>query len=234
VKLAVAYIRVSTAEQELGPEAQAESIRVWAAEHDVEICGEFRDVCSGTIEVHLRKGFTGALAAIATMDADFLVVAKRDRLGRMVVHCAVAEQLVRSMGARVVSADDPGGLKEGPEVDLIRTILDANAQFERARLAVRVKEALAIKRGRGELIGQLSYGYMRHPDPKNKVLLPHPTEHEAVKKILAWHKKGLGLRAICRKCEEERILSRTGLVFEPQQIKRIISRELSKNERQDL
>lgn len=225
-KLAVAYIRVSTDHQDLGPDAQAESIREWAEKRGVEVVAEFREVVSGKTEIKDRPQMTAALAAIGALDADFLLVAKRDRLARSVVQCGIAEQLVKMMGARLIGVDDPNGDNDGPEAELMRVILDAFAAFERARLAIRVKEALAIKRGRGELIGQLSYGYRLAAD--EKTLVPDEVEHPNVLKILKWHRDGHGLRAICRKCADDKIFSRAGLVFEPQQIKRIIHREVAK------
>lgn len=226
-KLAVAYIRVSTKEQELGPDAQAETIRVWAAAHNVEIVAEFREVCSGKTEIQTRPQAMAALAAIGVWDADYLVVAKRDRIARSVLQACIAEQLAKMAGARLISLDDSGHMSDSSEADLFRVILDAVAAFERARNSMRVKEALSIKRGRGELVGQLSYGYRLLGD-KQKTLVPDEVEYPCVVKIMEWHKAGFSLRAICRKCEEARIFSRTGLVFEPQQIKRIINREVAK------
>ena len=106
-KRAVAYLRVSTTEQHLGPEAQRASIASWARSREVEVVGwcDHDLGVSGASEIAERDGLRAALDAIEEHSAGLLVVAKRDRLARDVVVAGAIEVQVMVRGARVVSAD---------------------------------------------------------------------------------------------------------------------------------
>src|SRR5688572_7271072 len=80
--VAVAYLRASTREQKLSPEAQRASIEAWAAREGVSIVAWFADSVSGATDPEKRPGLMGALAAVRENNVGLLVVAKRDRLAR--------------------------------------------------------------------------------------------------------------------------------------------------------
>ena len=61
-----------------------------------------------------------------------LIVAKRDRLGRDVLNVAMIQRLIERKGARVVSTTGEGSDDDGPTSQLLRTIVDASGQYERA------------------------------------------------------------------------------------------------------
>src|SRR5687767_12532202 len=93
-KRAVAYLRVSTAEQELGPQAQRANIERWATTHGVTIVAWRTDQgVSGGAELDKRPALQAALDDLRLYDAGVLVVAKRDRLARDVVKAALIERL---------------------------------------------------------------------------------------------------------------------------------------------
>jgi site-specific DNA recombinase len=151
--LAVAYLRVSTEDQSLGPEAQRASISAWAARQGVQIAGWFVDRgMSGGKPVEDRPGLLEALQALRTHGAGILVAGKRDRIARDVVVAATVERLVQDAGARVVTADGVSA-EDTPEGVLMRTLMDAFASYERAVIRSRTRAALAVKRARGERLG---------------------------------------------------------------------------------
>src|SRR5689334_3423603 len=85
-RVAVAYIRVSTDDQTLSPDAQRAAIARWAESHGAMVVGESIDWgVSGAAELADRPGLMSAIAAIDAHGAGLLVVAKRDRLARDVV-----------------------------------------------------------------------------------------------------------------------------------------------------
>lgn len=80
---AVAYLRVSTTDQHLGPEAQRKSIETWAAANGVQVVAWHADPgVSGGSDLDDRPGLVAALAELRLVGAGVLVVAKRDRLAR--------------------------------------------------------------------------------------------------------------------------------------------------------
>ncbi len=199
---AVAYIRVSTDRQELGPEAQRSAIEAWASRvgASVEAWHEDRDV-SGAAPLEDCPGLFAALGELGP--GDVLVVAKRDRLARDTVKAALLERDVEARGAAIVSADGVGEVP-GPEGQLLRRILDAFAEYERAVIRARIKAALGAKRRRGEPMGQAPYGY-RWAEGK---LEPHGGEQQAIARAQQLARAGRTYQEIADRLEAARYRSR--------------------------
>lgn len=158
---AVAYLRVSTDEQALGPEAQRAAIEAWAARAGVAIVAWHLDQgVSGGAALDRRPALLAALDGLETTGAGLLVVAKRDRLARDVVLAAMIERLAARTGARVVSAAGEGSDDgDDPSALLMRRMVDAFAEYERALIRARTRAALAVKSARGERVGQVPFGF---------------------------------------------------------------------------
>jgi DNA invertase Pin-like site-specific DNA recombinase len=215
-KVACAYVRVSTVEQDLGPEAQRAAIEAWARSQGVTVAAWHEDRLSGSTPVHERPGFLGALESLRTTGAGLLVTAKRDRLARSVAVAVVAEELVREAGARVVTAD---GVADGdrPEDAFMRTIQDAVSQLERARIAQRTRAALAVKRGRGERVsGQIPFGFHLAADGIH--LVTDAAEQAVVALVKVLRAEGLSLRAIGAALVVRGFLPRTGAAWHPETV----------------
>src|SRR3974390_485531 len=138
-KRAVVYLRVSTEEQHLGPEAQRAAVETWAKARGVSIASWALDQgVSGAAEISDRPGLLDALEALRASGAGLLVVAKRDRLARDVLKAGAIEAAAAAPRARVVSAD---GVAEGtdPTAILLRQLLDSFAQFEREMIRARTR-----------------------------------------------------------------------------------------------
>lgn len=196
MKRAVAYLRVSTDHQDLGPEAQRAAIAKWAADNGTTIVSwhEDRGVSGGT-PVDKRPGLLAALRELKK--GDVLVAHKRDRLARDVVVAATIESLVRKAGSTLVTADGIG-VGDGPESILLRTIIDAMAQYERALIRARICSALAVKRERGEALGGVPpYGWRRAGDQ----WVEAPDEQAALDLMLNLDAAGLPLGAIVGELE---------------------------------
>jgi DNA invertase Pin-like site-specific DNA recombinase len=156
---AVAYLRVSTEDQRNGPDAQRAEIARWAAANGVTVVAWCSDVgVSGAMPVDERPCLLDAIAALREHRAGALVVAKRDRLARDVGTAAAIERLVREAGAQIVTADGLDS-SDTPEGQLVRSIIDAMAQYERALIRARTKAALRAKRARGERTGSVPFGF---------------------------------------------------------------------------
>lgn len=145
---AVGYIRVSTEEQTLGPDAQRAALERWVLTRGVQLVGLFEDrSVSGATALDRRPGLLAALDCMETSNAGLLVAAKRDRFARDVIIAAQLERLVERVGVKLVSTD---GASDGdsPEATMMRRILDVFGAFERDLIRGRTRAALATKRAK--------------------------------------------------------------------------------------
>lgn len=200
----VGYVRVSTEEQALGPEAQLAAMRRWCATQGAELVAVHSDLgVSGAKPLDERPGLLAAVADVQALGAGYLLVAKRDRLARDVVVAAMVERLVERQGARVVSADGAGN-GTGASDQLMRTMLDAFAQYERALIRSRTSAALRAKRDRGERTGG-------NPRLGERVALcgvrveADAGEQAALTRLHALRAQGLSVRAIALQLNAEHV-----------------------------
>lgn len=191
--LAIGYIRVSTEEQALGPEAQAAQLAAWADSKKITIVETFRDIgVSGATALDRRPGLLAALDSLKEHKAGSLVAAKRDRFARDVLVAAQIERLTAREGGQVVSADGAGA-GDGPEAALMRRIVDAFAEYERALIRARTSAALRAKLARGEAAGgHAPYGWQI----VSGRLVGAPEEQAGLALIQTLRSRGYSLREI--------------------------------------
>jgi DNA invertase Pin-like site-specific DNA recombinase len=200
-KIGIGYIRVSTEDQHLGPEAQREAIERWAVSNGVRVVEIFSDLgVSGGTEVEDRPGLLAAIHSLGVHAAGLLIVAKRDRLARDVMISAVIERLVERTDARIESADGAGN-GTGPEAALMRAIIAAFAAYERALIRSRTKSALAVKRSRGERISGLA-PFGSSFDEHGRVI-PNVEERAIATRVVELHTSGVSLNEIARRLNAE-------------------------------
>ena len=216
---AVGYVRVSTDEQALGPEAQRDALAAWCDANGATLVACFEDHgVSGATPVDRRPGLTMALDALAAEGAGVLLVAKRDRLARDIVVGAVVERLVEREGARVLSADGTGN-EDRPEDQLMRNLVASFATYEKALIAARTRAALAVKKARGERVGSVPYGFRV---TKDGALEPDDDEQEMVAVARRLRERGLSLRAIDRELRARGHLPRNGRAWHVQTLATIV------------
>lgn len=216
---AIGYLRVSTEDQRLGPDAQRAMIAAWAAREGVEVVGWHVDagVCSAS-DLTERPALLAALAALRVDRAGILVVAKRDRLARDVMVSAAVERAVETAGARVLSASGEGN-GSTPADAFMRTVIDGAAAYERALIRARTKAALAVKRARGERAGGVPYGYAADAAGR---LSPDPAEQQVVAAVRELRGAGLPLRAVVTDLAARGFVSRAGRPLGLTQVARIL------------
>ena len=218
-KVAVGYVRVSTDEQSLGPDAQRAAIEKWAQARGVRVAAMFEDHgISGGAPAEKRPGLLAALAALRENGAGLLVAAKRDRIARDTVIAAMVEQAAGRAGATLTTADGSSD-GAGPEGQLMRGIVDVFAAYERGVIKSRTRAALAVKRSRGERTGQVPYGYALAADGVH--LEENPAEQAIIGQIRTMRAAGLSLRAVTAECERRGLASRAARPFSLTQIARI-------------
>ncbi|CAN5901089.1 hypothetical protein BH11MYX4_BH11MYX4_01840 [soil metagenome] len=220
-KTAIGYLRVSTDEQRLGPEAQRASIEAWAAREGVSVVAWHVDQgVSGATPIDGRSGLCAALAALHDHGAGVLVVAKRDRVARDVELAAVIGRAVSRAGARLASADGTCDAT-GPEGAMMRGIFDVFAEYERGLIRARTTAALAAKKARGERTGSAPFGYRLASDGKK--LERDEREQAVIARANDLRASGLSTRAIVRALGTEGITSpRSGRPLNQTQVVRAL------------
>jgi site-specific DNA recombinase len=217
----VLYVRVSTDEQALGPEAQRAAAQRWCEARGAQLVAVHEDLgVSGGAPLDRCPGLLAALGALTGHGAGVLLVAKRDRLARDVMKAAMVEQLAGRAGATVASAAGEG---EGtdPAAALMRTMIDAFAQYERAIIGARTKAALAVKKARGERTGSVPYGYRLAADGVH--LEADPAEMTVIAAVRELRAAGLSLRAVAAQLEKRGMLPREGAKWDPKQLARQVA-----------
>jgi len=221
-RIAIGYLRASTSEQHLSPEAQRAAIEGWAALAGVEVAAWHVDAgVSGGADIAERPALLAALAELAARRAGALVVAKRDRLARDVVIAATIERAAAAAGARVVTAD---GTANGttPADAFMRTMLDGAAAYERALIRARTSAALQAKRARGERAGTVPFGFSADAAGR---LTPNAAEQEVIAIVAELRAAGMSLRAIVAELAARGVRSRGALPLALPQVAKIARME---------
>lgn len=209
--LAIAYLRVSTDDQQLGPEAQRAAIEAWAARQGARVVAWHVDHgVSGATPLDERPGLVAALADLGAQGAGVLVAAKRDRIARDVVVAGLVDRAARSVGAVLRTADGASDAA-GPEGALMSGVIDVFAQYERALICARTRAALAVKRARGERIGTLPYGYRLAED--GRTLVADREEQDVLLEVRELRRSGLTYRAVVDELARKGLVNRKGRPF---------------------
>lgn len=217
----IGYLRCSTLRQDLSPAAQRASIEQWGKANHVRIVAWFFDKgVSGGAEIEDRPELVAAIAATRSNRAGCFVVAKRDRLARDTLVAQLIERAVRQAGASVVSAD---GVANGADAgsQMLRSVLDAVAQYERRVISSRIRAALAVKAAKGERVGKIPFGWSLAADGRH--LLVDESEQQVAELAKALRDQGLTYRSIARELAHRGHHSRTGRVFFAQQVRRMVA-----------
>jgi DNA invertase Pin-like site-specific DNA recombinase len=149
---AVAYICTSSAAN-VGAEKDSEkrqrqAIAAFAKRAGLELVGEFTDAAvSGADHIETRPGFTAMLAYIASNGARTIIVETASRFARDLMVQEVGFAKLQALGIKLVAADNPHSfLDDTPTSKLIRQILGAVSEFDKAMVVAKLKGARERKR----------------------------------------------------------------------------------------
>ncbi len=221
------YLRVSTDGQEDGNglDVQRQHIVAYAAVQGVQVEEWFHDVESGAKEE--RPGLDALREAVAAGRVGTLLVYRMDRLAR---ESLLAEQLYRELSAktRVVSVSE--SLGEGFTGDLMRRILAAFADYERAVILARTSNGRRESvRKNGTFAGGAGVlGYRptgQRGTPGKGVLRVVEREAEAVRLIFTLRGQGTALQGIAAALNAQGFKTKDGAEFSHVQVLRVLNRE---------
>lgn len=224
------YIRVSThlqADEGMGLEVQRDGITTWAAQLGHDVVSWSVDEETGKVGAEQRDGLAQALAAVQDGDVAGVVVLCLDRLARDLI---VQEQLLaefwRSGGevfstrpaeAAYVVRDDPAD----PSRKLIRQILGAIAEYERAVIRLRLEAGKRRKHANGGFAyGSPPYGWRA----QDKELVPVPAEQAVIARIAELRGAGVGLLAVAEALNAEGHTTQRGGAWRSESVRRVVRR----------
>jgi DNA invertase Pin-like site-specific DNA recombinase len=231
---AAIYLRVSTEEQAEsmnGLNAQEDTARAHASRAGWEVIDVFTDgAVSGGVGLEQRPALLDAISALGR--GDVLLVAKRDRIGRLEpLAMAMIEAAVKRRGARIISAAGEGTESDDPASILMRRMVDAFAEYEKLIIGARTKAALGAKRRRSEKTGgPVPYGFERGPDKPGpdgstiKTLVPCQAEQEVISLVRELRAAGLTLEAIAGELNGRGVQRREGAKWEHSYISRLLKK----------
>lgn len=217
-----AYLRTSTDSQEEGLETQRAEIRRWASSQGHRVAEWYVDEGqSGSNGLETRIGLADALAAKLP-----IVVYKLDRLARdLVIQETILSQAKRD-GIRVYSTlttedayleDDP----QDPTRKLIRQVLGAVADYERAMIRLRMTAGANRKKAHGGYAGGgIPYGHQS----KQGALVPNKEEARALALMQSLKGEGWSLREIATELDRRGVAPRKGEHWHPYSVARILIR----------
>lgn len=222
-----AYSRVSTKEQldGFGLDVQSSSMEGWASARDISLLAFCDAGESGSNGVETRRGLHAAMACVASGDASGLLVPRLDRLARDLILQEVLIAEVRRCGGEVYScvpsedallrddASDPGR-------KMIRQIMGAVAEYERAVIRLRLEAGIARKKASGGYAGgRPPYG----SSAVNGELVAIPAEAEVISFIEGLRDEGLSYSSIASRLNAAGHLRR-GRPWHQEQVRRVLSR----------
>ena len=161
---AVAYFRTSSATN-VGADKdslkrQAEAVQAYAKANGIEIVREFYDAAvSGADPIHERDGFAEMLAYMAGNGARTILVENASRFARDLTVQLTGHSMLKGLGYDLVPVDAPSHfLDDTPTAVMVRSILGAVSEFEKAQLVSKLKAArVRKKKETGKCEGRKSY-----------------------------------------------------------------------------
>ena len=219
------YVRVST-EAQAGPEryglsAQRADITAYALSHDMQIIQTFEDagVSGATLD---RPGLSALLTAAAAHQFQAVIVAKLDRVARDLMYQLWIEKELLKVGVEIVSVAEPSN-GDDPTAHLMRQIIGAFAEFEKARITSRMASGRKAKaRDGGYAGGRPAFGYGAQRG--SRVLTVDETAAATVRQVFALRAQGMPLRSVASVLNDKGLRTAEGSVWHAVQVKRVLDR----------
>ena len=165
-KIACAYIRVSTSDQEeYSPDAQERLLREYAASHNISITKVYKDLgISGRI-ADRRPEFKEMIAECKAKEHPFdaILVWKFSRFARNQEESIVYKSLLKKNNVEVISVSEP--LPDGFIGELVERIFEWMDEYYSIRLSGEVKRGMTQKALSGGYNGQPPIGYKKDKGP---------------------------------------------------------------------
>src|SRR4051812_43600545 len=165
---AVAYLRTSSAANSGADKdsdrRQREAIQGFAGRARIEVVDEFYDpAVSGADPIDQRPGFTAMLKRIEGNGVRTILVETANRFARDLMVQEVGYAMLRERGIELIAADSPQSfIEDTPTARLIRQVLGAVSEFDKAMTVAKLRGARDRKRATGVKVeGRKSHAELR-------------------------------------------------------------------------
>ena len=218
---AFAYLRTSSAanigEHKDSGRRQLQAIEVFARRSGIELVGAYHDeAVKGSDPIDTRPGFAEMLEALEANGTKTIIVETPNRFARDLMVQEVGFAMLKMRGIDLIAADSPTSfLDDTPTARLIRQVLGAISEFEKAMLVAKLKGARDRKRRTGVKVeGRKSIGEER------------PETVELARRLARARPKGgkRSLREISTALAEAGHTTRMGKPYAPTAIKLMLAR----------
>jgi DNA invertase Pin-like site-specific DNA recombinase len=212
---AIAYIRTSSmtnvgADKD-SAKRQLAAIEGYANPAGYRVAAEYSDEgVSGADPIEARNGFADMLAHIAGNGVRVIIVETASRLARDLMVQEAAYHGLQKLGVKLIAADSPdSSTDDGPTATMVRQILGAVSQMEKASLVQKLKAARDRKKAEtGKCTGRKIYA---ERDPNMVVL---------ARKLAG---QRLSLRSIAAKLEQSDHVQKNGKPYAATAVMRMIA-----------
>lgn len=220
---ALAYLRTSSATNVAGDSQprQREAIRAYASRVGLIVVEEFSDAAvSGADPLDQREGFTALLAFAREHGVTTILVENASRFARDLVVQETGHALLKAQGFELVAVDDPDAFTaDTPTAIMVRQILGAVSEFEKANLVAKLRGArdrASAARGGKRIEGRKGLGEM------------NPQLAREAKRLARRNPKTgkvRSLREIAAALSDLGYTTANGKAFSASQVQRIIGKE---------
>lgn len=225
MKIAAAYIRVSTEEQtEFSPDSQLKNIQKYAKDNDMILPQEFIFVDEG-ISGRSTKNRPGFLHMISVAKSkpkpfDVILVWKFSRFARNRTDSNVYKTALRKdCNIDVISISEP--LSDDISSVILEAVYEAMDEYYSLNLSQEVKRGMNEKFSRGGVVSQPPFGYVM----KDGIFVPDEEKAPIVKMIYNDFLNGMKIRQIVTKLNDMGVKSTKGNHFENRTIEYILTNE---------
>jgi DNA invertase Pin-like site-specific DNA recombinase len=220
----IGYVRVSTQEQVdgFGLTVQRKAIADYAKANGLRLVRTLSDEgVSGSNGLDTRKGLAEVLTVVESGQVTGLVVYRLDRLARDLILQETLMARMHETGVEVLSVTEPDIDSEDGTRVLVRQILGAVSQYERALIRSRMMAGKAAKVAKGGFGGgRPPFGWRA----EGKELVRDKREQEVILLVRQLHHEGLSLREIAARLADAGHQPKVGERWSPTQVARILSR----------
>lgn len=149
---AVAYYRTSSAanvgDDKDSLKRQRETVEMWASKNGYTIETEFYDAAvSGMDSISDRPGFADLLDYVEADETATILVENASRFARDLIVQLTGHALLQDLGYTLIPVDAPTHFQDDtPTANMVRQILGAVSEFEKANLVSKLKAARDRKR----------------------------------------------------------------------------------------
>ena len=209
---AFGYLRTSSATN-VGADKDSDkrqrfAIETWADANDYEIAGWYYDAnVKGAEPIYTRPGFAEMLRAIAGNGTKAILCETANRFARDLIVQETGFAYLRDLGIALIPVDDPEHFTtDTPTAKMVRQILGAVAEFEKASLVAKLAGARMRKRA---LNGRCE-GRKPAPEAARALAIELATQ------------QGLSLRNIASGLAQRGFLSPSGNAYSPSSIQAML------------